>query len=258
METVRSRDDQLAEEDDEEAEVVAHPPAWRRWAQPAAVAAGLAAALGLAAFVMGETAPSQPELLVDGGRLTPHLGDGWLEPPWSETRGVAGAGADTAFRVGVRVVDLEVALREGRNDDAVELTHELEALLADLSFSEPVQREYSGLRRVIEAGGATPRELVGLARTAEELGREYLPELTDPYELGRWTEVGRLAAESANSRILCSPRFKQTLAGLRASDRWGQEVAAALAEVAELLTVPAADLDFEALDGRFALVLAAG
>ena len=268
VEIVRFRDEEMAEgiegnpEDGDGAEIIAHRAGrnWSRWTLPAAAMLFVAVAVGWISWSIGGTEPAHVEKLVADGRLDVRLGDGWLTPVWSEVRGVSrlSSDADTAFRIGVRDVDLQVALLLGREDDAVGLTHELERLLAGIEFSELVQKEYAALRGSIEARGTTSPELIDQAAAIREVGQAYLPQLGEAYELGRWTETGRLAAKGSNVEVLTSSDFRKTLVALRASAGWEDEVQDKLTELSRRLSSPSDELDLEALETAFDSILVTG
>jgi len=103
VETVRYRDQSAAGQ----AEVAEHPSSSRRWPLLAAAAAIVVVAVTPVVLLNLPAGRYAPRLVADG-RLAPALDDGWLEKGWSTMRGPApGTGEfDTAFRLGVRQVDL--------------------------------------------------------------------------------------------------------------------------------------------------------
>ncbi len=242
----------------EGAEVVEHPAGRRRWGRLGAIAALLAAAIGTP-FVLRNLPPaSYAGALVAGGRLDAVLDEGWYEQEWSVTRGVGAAGgeADAAFRLGVRMVDLEIALRAGRVEDAGILTHRIEALLDRVELSQPLQLTFASLRQRLEAGEPSAAALE-LAESAEPFVRDHFPAAGHAYELGRWAEAGKLAALSGNRKLLGSRRFRRSLGELR-RESWEPETARRLAALAELLEPPAAQLDLLRLEATFTALIAQG
>ncbi len=225
-------------------EVVAHPavrPAGAgRWAGLGALAA--AAMLGLVVWTPlldrigaggGEQALAAARLggaLVAGGSA----GAPYDRSGWSVTRGPgafsAGLGErQRSFRAGVRAVDLEVALRAGRPQAALQVLPELEDLAASFDLSEPLVVSYRYLAEQLE-GGTAPARLATLSgRTADELAlagdREY-------FAFGAWAEAGRLAAEAGDRRYFRRPGLVEAtrrLAALDLPERVAAPVGAALA-----------------------------
>jgi hypothetical protein len=125
------------------------------------------------------------------------LGGEWSEPVWSVTRGEGPVHPlpATAFRLGVRSADLELALARGGSERlaARRLAAELAQLAASIPLADPVASVYRSLGERLAAGGAVDRaRLASDAAVAADLARE----AADPalFDLGRWAESGRLAA----------------------------------------------------------------
>jgi hypothetical protein len=237
-------------------------PAARRWLVPAAAAA---AALATAAIVWWRPGPGAPALDVAwlGRELaTPALGErlagDWYEQGWSVTRGPApeaeATGAVIPFRLGVRAVDLEAALRAGRSADADLLAQRLEALLGTVELSEAQRRAYAEARAALDTpeGAASALELV---RLADRLNADH-PGL-DPaaYELGKWAEAGRLGALAGNERLLRSREFRGALdRGLERAR--GGPAGPPLERLRIELGAGPASPDFDALANAFAGLIA--
>lgn len=194
------------------------PATARRWLVPAAAAAAALATVAILWWRPRGGPAAFDVAWLGGGLATPALGErlaeGWYEQGWSVTRGPApeaeARGAVVPFRIGVRALDLEAALRAGRRSDAEVLTQRLEALLAVVELSEPQRRAYSEVRTALAApeGAASALEL---ARLADRLNADH-PDLdAAAYELGKWAEAGRLAALAGNERLLRSRAFHRGL-----------------------------------------------
>lgn len=254
VETVRFRDQQAGGP----ATVVEHPASRRRWGRPAAIAALLAVAVATPLLLRGLAEERYAESLVADGRLDPAPGGQWHEQGWPVSRGISSSlgGADAAFRAGVQGMDLEIALRLGRDEDTGNLTHKLEATLGSLEFSQVLQVYYSELRERLE-GGAPDAELLALAESAASGFANQFPELARAYRLGRWAEAGKLAARSGNRELLTSRSFRRDLERLRQADAdWDPEVAARLEAIDSRLAAPAGRLDLAALEASFAAIIA--
>lgn len=253
VETVRYRDQAAGAP----AEVVEHPASGRRWGRLGAVAALVAAAIATPLFLRTTGPVPWGERLAEGAGLEAALGEDWQVQRWSVTRGI-GAGtdeADTAFRLGVRAFDLEVALRAGRTDDAVTLTYRLETLLDEVELSEPLQLAYERVRQLTAEGA--PGEALALAEKTAGPVREALTGVEHAYDLGAWAEAGRLAARSGNRELLRDRRYRRDLARLGRRS-WDPEVARELAGLSELLAAPAAELELERLESAFATLISYG
>ena len=254
VETVRFRDRQSGRP----ATVVEHP-ASRRWSRLAAIAALVAVAVATPVLLRTLGGGELVEMLAADDRLGLALGGGWFEQGWSRTRGIAPGGPETdaAFRVGVQVVDLEVALRLGRDEEAVILTRRLERDLGAIELSQPLRLCYEGIRELI-AGGTPGDEALAMARSTECLFGERFPELAAANRLGGWAEAGRLAARAENRDLLESRRFGRELRDLRQVGDWDPVVATRLEEIDALLEVPAPDLDLPALAKAFTAIIDEG
>ena len=243
---------------------VVRPPrfAGRPWLWAAAAAAVVfVAILALPILRMAPERPvvtgaDAPELRLSSAALVREMGLG--EPPgatpapwqgWPEGFGFAG-GLDretAAFRVGVRLVDLRMALREGDLGTARELVPELTGALeaagiaAELDGQLEVAREAAALADADALGGT-----VGSIEAAAE-------GLLDPFALafGKWAEAGRLAASAGDRELFLAPEFAELQDDLR--DRELREPVARRVE--EIAARTRGDLgppeDMEALETLF-------
>ncbi|MFQ5525917.1 MAG: hypothetical protein ACE5GX_06600 [Thermoanaerobaculia bacterium] len=251
-ETVRCRDELAASS----AEVVEHPRSRQSSYWRVAIAAGLVLVIGIPVLMRSLSEESYGEMLADG-RLDPYLTEGWYEQPWSEMRGPTPGrrDADTAFRIGVRVVDLEVALRAGRMEDAGVLTHRLEARLGGIELTEPLRASYAELGRRLDEG-IGQEEALELAGSVATLTGEYLPDLQSAYRLGVWVESGALAARSDNEELLRSSWFRRELRSLR-DEQFPRGFGEELEAIAQLTAGSMTEADLEALEETFSAILGA-
>lgn len=255
VETVRYRE----QEEATIAPVVEHPSARpsRSVAVPAAAAALIAAAV-VTPFLL------RSAIDLSTGRLSQQLTanrsfydrveDQWYAQ-WDTFRGITGEQGidDTAFRVGVRMVDLTVALRLGSDDDSRLLTGEIDHLLADSRYGDIRLLLDVDVRSLLDEGGQTDQLLLRVQEIDTALG-EFFGDTPPAYALGKWTEAGRLAVTSDNRGLLEGRHFRRSLSGFR--DRpWSEEVARQLEEIARLLAVPRSQVDYGALESSFKAIL---
>jgi hypothetical protein len=122
--------------------------------------------------------------------LIPYDGSGW-----SRTRGLSDHLDETerSFRLGVRVVDLMVALRANEIPMAQRLLPEVAALADSFDVAEHLVATLREMQSRLEAGEPMD-EVIDLAVLADG----YATDLADgaAFELGKWAEAGRLAAAS--------------------------------------------------------------
>lgn len=198
------------------------PPrfAGRPWLWAAAAAAvAFVAILALPILRMAPerpvvTSPDGVELLLSSAALAREIGPG--ERPgataaiwqgWPEGFGFAGGlDRDTAaFRVGVRLVDLRVALRGGDLETARELVPELARALEAAGVAEELDGQLEAVREAAEAGDA--EALTGAVGSVEGAAEGLL----DPFSLafGKWAEAGHLAAAGGDRAFFLAPVFAE-------------------------------------------------
>lgn len=128
-------------------------------------------------------------------------------PGWPEGLGFAG-GLDretAAFRVGVRLLDLRVALREDDLETARELVPELTRALEAAGVAAELEGQIEAAREAVEAGDGDALEAaVGSIEAAAE-------GLLDPFSLafGKWAEASHLAAAAGNGDFFLAPLFAE-------------------------------------------------
>lgn len=164
----------------------------------------------------------------------------WLDPPWPVMRGGSSSlsvgDQKLLFRVGVRVVDLEMAIGSGLREDAGHFAHEAAMYLGslDLLFLDPeYQQGYRDVARKI--GAENPeREITDLTKRLSD-GLSALELEGPPLDLGRWSRAGLWAVRSGNRELLESRDFKRLGKRLAGSEWW-----------------PAAEVELELLDALLA------
>lgn len=262
VEAVRHRDESAAKK----AEVVRHPAARKAPTGLWWIAAVLVVALAVPVLLWPRGPLSGPRLarsLTAEGRLDGRLQEDWFEQGWAVMRGISpGVGeADTAFRIGVRTVDLDVALRQalrpGEGDepkrllgDAERLTYRIEALLRDVEFSAPIAPYYSSVREQIAADA--PEEALELTAAVDPHLGDLFAELDWAYRFGQWAEAGKLAAQSGDAALLGSRAFRRAGRDF-ARQRLEEVPAAELARINAALA--AGGLDLAALETAFAGII---
>lgn len=211
-------------------------PAPGRWRRSRSIAVGVAAvAAALTAVVVWSplldlvgvagppsTVAELAAALPSADTLSPALEATWDRHGWPVTRGTGPATAaeqEAAFRIGVRVVELDVALAAGDRPLATRLTHQIEGLLAPLPGADPLRVLYAGDRGVRGrlADGESPAALLTLNRQGDELlppdeGGDF-PGFVDGswYGLGKWAGAARLAAVAGEAGFFTSGASRRFL-----------------------------------------------
>lgn len=188
---------------------IARPPRWRQWKVivPVLAAAGIA-------IVTVPRLNRQPQAvlanqyaleLARDPRFTTGLREGWDQRGWAVTRGAGAvreavgtrqAGspqeARLAFRLGVRTLDLQVALLRGDTALAGILTGEITAILNSILYADPVAVAYNQLKSQLTT--ATRAQLIERASNAERELRDLLN--APSFEYGQWVAAAELAAKT--------------------------------------------------------------
>jgi hypothetical protein len=183
---------------------------WRQWKVMVPMAAAAALAIVMVPRLIGRG--GQPGLaneyamqLSQNPRFAGGLRDGWEARGWPVTRGAgtsretpgtprAGSPAETklAFRLGVRSVDLQVALRRGDSAAAGRVAREILETLNAVAFSESVAASYNELASRLATDGAA--RSIERASSAERDMRELL--VSPSFEFGQWVGAADLAAQT--------------------------------------------------------------
>jgi hypothetical protein len=195
-ETLHLQED-LREEEEAAGDIVPFPfetrrKVWPRWVA-LAVAAAVVVGVGLGAW---HTFGGTPDLSV-AQLATPLAGQvaDLDKSTWGErTRGGKPQKEEKQFRIGVEILNLQVALEAGKQQTADSAAAEIWGLLDASDFPEPGAKDFYKQMRLDLTGGKKPRDLAPSAATeAEALRRS--PSMEGPeLELGMWAAAGRLAA----------------------------------------------------------------
>jgi hypothetical protein len=135
----------------------------------------------------------------------------WSRQANSFSFGAGPTRIQTAFRIGVQLVDFRVGLEEGRLTDASAALENVRSLSRSLGGGEILSNRCSSMEEGLSEGAAKERFVQELALLDGELSAALDPVALD---LGRWTEAGRLAAASHHTRYFADPYFRAVLAGL--------------------------------------------
>lgn len=207
------------------------------WRRKAVFAAALAAALALVVvappIVTRLLAPANTldaiseELIAKGtepdARLATQVTETWLGHRWPRYRSVGEVASlereELSFQLGVRVLELDIALRGGHSELAQRITYRLESLLVDDPGNEQALYRYAseqGIRGQLEAG-ADPRSLTQLNASAAALLGAEAPAAgegaTDRlwFELGLWARAAQLAAGAGETEFFAEPANRRRL-----------------------------------------------
>jgi hypothetical protein len=192
-------------------------PRWRQWKVAIPVAAAAVLAVVMPRLVtLGGGADFATQFAMDLTRVPSAsdaqriaLSPGWEQRGWSRVRGVPPGRAGVvryvvaskpAFRLGVRTVDVQVALRRGDTANAGRLTDEIVDNLTQIDLSQPMQERYSTLRRQL---ASVP--LLRAIDSASSLGsdlRDFLR--SDSFVFGQWVGAADLAAQTHDVSFFAS------------------------------------------------------
>lgn len=130
----------------------------------------------------------------------------WNDSPWDATRGAKELSAEArAFRIGVRVTDLGVAVRTG-DSSAARWASETASLIDPIPGAGPVAAMYSEIAAKSARPGPSSAALVdSVARATAELPDAEL------VRLGAWVEAARLAAAARDARFFASGESRALL-----------------------------------------------
>jgi hypothetical protein len=182
------------------------------------------------------------------------LGADWDSRGWSVTRGEPARLVDTttAFRLGVRAVDLNVALASGDIARASRLTSEIVQSLDRVQLSEPAKAEYVELRDHMgraETGTQLTERAAHAERTLDALMDSYW------FRLGRWVAAGELAAGTQTKEFFTEPRTARFLNVAAKRDGLERADAEALNRISALTRSATTGEDFDTLRQLFVTLI---
>lgn len=209
---------------------------WRQWkvVVPIAAAAGLALAVIPTLSRRGPSSATAREYAVELGH-DPHfasgLSDGWDQRRWAATRGAGSLGQPSAtrqaqgaaesalaFRLGVRTLDLQVALQRGDTAAAGRVIGEILETLNSVPLSASIAERYATLK----SGLASDTRAQAIDRAADNEGklRDHLGSAS--FGFGQWVGAAALAARTHDASFFQSSygrRVTQSTDSLSADDR---------------------------------------
>jgi hypothetical protein len=204
---------------------------WPRWkfVIPIAAAAGLAIVTVPVLRSRAASPISAREYAMELGRdpgFVSGLTTGWEQRAWPVTRGAATAAQATrvaadsvlAFRLGVRSVDLQVALDAGDTALAARLIDDILDMLNSLALSAPIAERYKELRSHVATDARA--ESTDRASDAEQRLREQLG--SGSFAFGQWVAAAELAARTHDVSFFQSghvTRSIESIDGLSTEDR---------------------------------------
>jgi hypothetical protein len=138
---------------------------------------------------------------------------------WSVTRGGSDRLVDStiAFRLGVRAVDLQLALAQSDTLRADRMAREILESLNAVVASDFVKAEYSTLRAGLARGDPADRLVAGASQAEEDLDT-LLQSFW--FDFGRWVGTGELAARTRSEAFFADRRTTRFLES--AADRGGE------------------------------------
>lgn len=214
---------------------------WAKIAAPLAAAAAIAFAmlprlLGTSGLVIPATMQ-----LASAPRFSDAVRGDWDDHKWAVNRGVGSSGpagvgseveAKLAFRLGVRTVDVVVALRVPDTALAGRLTAEITETLKSVDFAQAVAARYVDFGKRISMD--PPAKSIDRATEIEKQLGDLLG--SPSFTLGQWAEVADLAAQAREPQFFSSSYGMSYIKSAIPKDRLGdaaetiQRINARLAE----------------------------
>lgn len=177
--------------------------AYAGWRPPAWLAVAAVVLVAVAAFVWLQSSGRKQSLevadLVSARSLRLH--PGWADHDWSAARGGTTLTSPdaTAFRLGVWLTDLHVAIAARDRAAGLQATTNVSSLFRAVEFAEPCVVYYQELeRRLRSSGNDVP--LLELAEEAEAFLDAQGVVRPAQLALGKWTEAARLAAAAHDTQ----------------------------------------------------------
>ena len=156
------------------------------------------------------------------------------ERGWSVTRGASTRLVDStiAFRLGVRTVDLQIALAQSDTLRADRMAREILESLDAVELSDAVKADYSALRAGLARGDAADQLVAGASRAEEGLD-ELLQSFW--FDFGRWVGTGESAARARSDTFFEDRRTTRFLeSAAKRSGELSESDAAVLLQIGAL------------------------
>jgi len=168
---------------------------------------------------------------------------------WSVTRGGSGPLVDStvAFRLGVRSVDLQVAVAQRDTLRTDRMVREIVEALNDVEMSDYVKAQYEALRT-----DARQDVAAGVARAEQALDKRLE---SFWFEFGRWVRAGELAARVRSAEFFSDPRTERFLKIAAANDGLSTGDAELLLRIVDLGGQGVTDAEFETIREHFSTLI---
>jgi hypothetical protein len=236
-------------------------PRWRQWKVMVPVAAAAVLAILPTLISRGPQAVLASEYAMALAQ-DPHFASGlrsdWDQRPWTVTRGAetslgatdarpVGSPAESklAFRLGVRSLDLQVALRRGDTALARRLTNEVLGNLNAVELAESVAAKYTEVRSRLATDGVA--RSIEQASEAEGELRELLRSPSFAY--GQWVGAAELAAQTHDAAFFQSSRGTRFVRSTIPGGGLAAEDTEALRSIDGLTTRGLTDQALDEIDG---------
>jgi len=196
-----------------------------------------------------DTSVSATSLVATLGNADLHgAATGGQERDWSVTRGASTSLADSAsaFRLGVRAIDLRVAVMADDRPSADRVAGEMLDRIAGIELSQFVAARYANLRRGI---AGTPREqlLADASHAEEALGKLLAGRPDDAFwfNFGKWSAAAELAAGAHSPAFFQSELSARVVTDALARGGGARADTSELRRASDLARPNATDHDFQ-------------
>jgi len=173
---------------------------------------------------------------------------------WSVTRGGGGRLENSAvdFRLGVRVVDLQVAVAQQDTLRADRMVREIVEALNDVVTAEPVQARFEALRTDAARRGSAVELTESISR-AEQALDDHLESFW--FDFGRWVAAGELAARVRSAEFFASAQTERFLKVAAATGGLSTGDAELLLRIGDLGGQGVTDAEFETIREHFSTLI---
>ena len=173
---------------------------------------------------------------------------------WSVTRGGGSRLVDSAvaFRLGVRAVDLQVAVAQQDTLRADRMVREIVEALNDVELSEALQAQFEALRTDAARGGSAVELTEGVSR-AERTLDDHLQSFW--FDFGRWVGAGELAARVRSAEFFANAQTERFLKVAAANGGLSAGDAELLLRIGDLGGQGVTDAEFETIREHFSTLI---